>query len=39
LGWLGSLGLIGLAGLFRKRKEPVRYREPNETTGSGSTRY
>jgi len=32
------LGLIGLANLFRKPKEPVAYRDPNETTGSGATR-
>ncbi len=33
-GWLGLLGLIGLANLFRKPKEPVRYSDPNATTGS-----
>jgi hypothetical protein len=33
---LGLLGLIGLANLFRKSEEPVAYRDPNETTRSGS---
>jgi hypothetical protein len=33
---LGLLGLIGLANLFRKQEEPVSYRDPNQTTGTGS---
>jgi hypothetical protein len=34
------LGLIGLANLFRKPKETVVYRDPNETTGTGTgTRF
>lgn len=28
-GWLGLLGLIGLANLFRKSKEPTAYSDPN----------
>lgn len=33
-GWLGLLGLIGLANLFRKPKETTVYRDPNAPTGS-----
>lgn len=36
-GWLGLLGLIGLANLLRQRKEPARYRDPNEVSPSGYT--
>jgi MYXO-CTERM domain-containing protein len=38
-GWLGLLGLAGLAGLARNREKPRAYQDPNEVTGSGSTRY
>ena len=34
-GWLGLLGLIGLANLFRKPKETTVYSDPNAPTGSG----
>ena len=35
-GWLGLLGLIGLAGLTKRHEEPVRYREPEEVSRTGS---
>ncbi|MBW4638093.1 MAG: WGxxGxxG-CTERM domain-containing protein [Gloeocapsa sp. UFS-A4-WI-NPMV-4B04] len=37
-GWLGLLGLAGLAGLARKNEEPVRYRDPDTASRTG-TRY
>jgi hypothetical protein len=38
---LGLFGLIGLANLFRKPEEPVRYvdPDPNEASRPGSERY
>ncbi|MBE9181345.1 WGxxGxxG-CTERM domain-containing protein [Oculatella sp. LEGE 06141] len=34
-GWLGLIGLLGLANLFRKSEEPTRYRDPNVTAPAG----
>jgi len=36
-GWLGILGLLGLGGLARQLREPMRYREPNETNLTSTT--
>lgn len=33
-GWLGLIGLLGLAKLFQKRRGPERYRDPNVTTST-----
>jgi hypothetical protein len=34
-GWLGLIGLIGLANLFRKPKTTEVYREPDVARGTG----
>lgn len=34
-GWLGLVGLIGLANLFRKPKSQTVYREPDATSRTG----
>jgi len=34
-GWLGLLGLIGLANLFRKNKSTVAHHEPDVVSGPG----
>lgn len=34
-GWLGLIGLIGLANLFRKPKRTEVYREPDVASGTG----
>lgn len=38
-GWLGLLGLIGLANLFRKPKQTVAYSDPDPANRSTTTRY
>lgn len=39
-GWLGLLGLLGLAGLAGRgrREEATRYRDPNTSVGSTTSR-
>jgi hypothetical protein len=34
-GWLGLIGLIGLANLFRKPRSRTVYQDPNVTTRTG----
>lgn len=38
-GWLGLLGLIGLANFLRKPKQTVAYRDPDPTSSTTTTRY
>lgn len=38
-GWLGLLGLIGLANFLRKPKHTVAYRDPDPASSTTTTRY